>query len=460
HFETATVHSSSENDIPSETPDVVQSCAEFKNKCLHVQVQRLVLNIYECLKAERSATSDNDIIKRICVLTKLTHSTVYRVIRAGEVINHSVKRKRNDQSFPKIDDAAKDVICRSVYNIYKENKVPTLEMIRDKLRGYPDYQYKSLETLRNILIHCGFKYKKINNRMVIMESQRIVKLRQEYLRKIKVFREANKNIVYLDETWFDTHDIVKYGWVDKSQNCSLNAPCSRGKRVIILHAGNENGFVPNALLLSAKNIKNSSADYHEDMTANLFEKWFSEQLLPNIPPNSVIVMDNASYHSRILNKIPNQSSKKEDILRFMRKKNMDIPQNIPIKKVLLECIKRQHFKNEYVIDELCKNYDQTVLRLPPYYCIFNPIELVWSSLKNALRKCNQSPTLSAVVLDNIRRVVSNLNDRELWSNCVSHVKQIEDEYYVLPPIDPIVINPDDDSSSEGSEVFDPESLNI
>ncbi|KAJ8933307.1 hypothetical protein NQ318_015301 [Aromia moschata] len=144
-----------------------------------------------------------------------------------------------------------------------------------------------------------------------------------------------------NETWFDTHDVVKYGWVDSSPKCALNTPCSRGKRIIILHAGSENGFVPNALLLSAKNISQSSADYHEDMTANLFEKWFSEQLLPNIPPKSVIVMDNAPYHSRILNKIPNITTKKEDILKFMRNKNMNIPEKIPVKRKLFELIKEQ-----------------------------------------------------------------------------------------------------------------------
>ena len=150
--------------------------------------------------------------------------------------------------------------------------------------------------------------------MVIMESSRIVAWRQEYLRKIKEYRQSKREIVYLDETWFDTHDVVKYGWVDESDKCTLNGPCSRGKRVIILHAGSDKGFVPNALLLSAKNIKQSSADYHEDMTASLFEKWFIEQLLPNIFPNSVIIMDNASYHSRLQNKVPNSSTKKEEII--------------------------------------------------------------------------------------------------------------------------------------------------
>lgn len=450
-FEPEATSSTFEDNVPLPTVNLVDVCPVLENKHLHIQTQRIVLNIYQCLKLENENQSDDKTIKRICILTKVSYSTIYRIIKTGDVVDHAAKRKHLNQKFKKVDEASKDVIRRTVYSFYKENKVPTLEMIQYKLRDYPDYEYKSLETLRNILIECGFKHKKVNNRMVIMESQRIVKLRAEYLRKIKDYREDNRNIVYLDETWFDTHAVVQYGWVDNSTNCSLNTPCSRGKRVIILHAGNENGFIQNALLLSAKNITNSSADYHQDMTAELFETWVKNQLLPNISPNSIIVMDNASYHSRILNKKPNSNSKKADILNFMREKKMDIPENIPIKKVLLECIKRQQFKNEYVVDELCNNYGHTVLRLPPYYCIFNPIEMVWASIKQKLRKVNQSPTLSAVVLENIRTVVHNLDNTDIWRNCESHVIVIENEYGVAPSIEPIIINPGLDSSSEESD---------
>ena len=128
-----------------------------------------------------------------------------------------------------------------MYKFYKDNKAPNLQMIQDQLKEYPDYNYNCLPILRNILIDCGFKYKKIDNRMIIMESQRIVKLRQEYLHKIKECRQSNRCIIYLDETWFDTHDVVRYSWVDNSKNCCLNTPCSRGKHIIILHAGSETG---------------------------------------------------------------------------------------------------------------------------------------------------------------------------------------------------------------------------
>lgn len=442
----------SDGESESENPktNAVAEPLEFRNKDLHIQTQRIILNIYTCLKSENHEASENEIVKRICELTKVPRSTVYKVIKVGDIIDHSLKRKRSDQKLKKIDNTSKEVIRRVVYQFYKDSKVPTLEMIRDKLSDYQDYEYKSLDTLRNILLNCGFKYKKLDKRMVIMESHRIVAHRQEYLRKIQEYRQGKREIVYLDETWFDTHDVVEYGWVDDSSNCKLNGPCSRGKRVIILHAGSDKGFVPNALLLSAKNIKHSSADYHEDMTASLFEKWFIEQLLPNIPPNSVIVMDNASYHSRLHSKIPNSSTKKDDILKFMESKNMEIPQKAT-KKVLLEAIKKKNFTKEYVIDKLCEAHGHTILRLPPYYCIFNPIEMMWAAIKKKLRKYNQSPTKSDLVLGNIRTVIDEVNASGIWMNCVRHVIEKEGEYFILPAIDPIIITPNTDSSSADSD---------
>ncbi|KAH8027432.1 hypothetical protein HPB51_005414 [Rhipicephalus microplus] len=60
-------------------------------------------------------------------------------------------------------------------------------------------------------------------------------------------------------------------------------------RLILLYAGSEDGFLNSACLLfrAAKR----SGDYHTEMDLPRFEKWFVEQLLPNIKPCSVIVMD-------------------------------------------------------------------------------------------------------------------------------------------------------------------------
>ena len=62
-------------------------------------------------------------------------------------------------------------------------------------------------------------------------------------------------------------------------------PSGKGKRLIILHAGSEDGWVPNRSLVYQS--LNDDGDYHQEMNHIIFEKWFETQLLPNIPPNSL-----------------------------------------------------------------------------------------------------------------------------------------------------------------------------
>ena len=60
--------------------------------------------------------------------------------------------------------------------------------------------------------------------------------------------------------------------------------------------------------------KRSTGDYQYKMNSESFVKWFCDLLLE---PNSVIVMDNASYHSRKLELIPTISSRKAEIQNWL-----------------------------------------------------------------------------------------------------------------------------------------------
>ena len=66
----------------------------------------------------------------------------------------------------------------------------------------------------------------------------------------------------------------------------------------------------------------STRDYHEEMNGHTFKSWFQESFLPKIGANSVIVMDNASYHSVQLNKAPTVSDRKNVILQWLEKNNI------------------------------------------------------------------------------------------------------------------------------------------
>lgn len=77
----------------------------------------------------------------------------------------------------------------------------------------------------------------------------------------------------------------------------------------------------------------------------VFKKWFKNRLLQNLPKHSVIVMDNASYHSRQEKKIPTKCSRKQEIINFMSKNYLDVPER-GTKNELLQSIAKVALTNK------------------------------------------------------------------------------------------------------------------
>lgn len=408
---------------------------------LSSDAKEIVKNVYSALK-ERNFTKCSA-IEETSKLAKISRTAVWRIV---SVPDHQ-RKTRIDFQKSKIDYADEDMIRRKVYEMYVDQIVPTLDSLQKRLQNDECGIDCSRTSLWRCLNRIGFKHKKIDKKNVIMESPRIRQWRSKYLTEIRKYRRENRSIIYLDETWYDTHDTVSKGWVDQSDKCRTRAPSNRGKRITILHAGSENGWVPNALLLSAKNIADSSLDYHEDTTGELFENWFQHQLLPNIPANSIIVMDNAKYHSRECNKVPSGSSSKQEIKEFLYDKDIYFEEHYT-KKQLLEVLKSYNFEKTYICDNMAELKGHKVLRLPPYHCILNPIEQVWHQVKSGVRVANTSPTLNSSVIELIRVSVSNVTN-EQWKKYAEHGIKVEQTYFGIEnQIPEMIINLGEDSDSE------------
>lgn len=242
------------------------------------------------------------------------------------------KGRRVSVPLPSLDNFDVDVIQRRVYKFYEQNTLPTMAMLHSALQEEMGFEYSESSLRRLVKTRLTkFKFRKHERQNVMIEEPRIRLVRAEYLHKVRLARKAGKHLVYLDETWYDTHEVAAKGWSDQSQKCLLKMPTNQGKRLIILHAGSSLGWVPGALFLSGKNIKDSSADYHADMNSDVFEEWFTSMLVSLSEP-SVIVMDNASYHSRLSKRIPTTAAKKEEIIEFLRGKALKFlthyPQNL------------------------------------------------------------------------------------------------------------------------------------
>lgn len=124
--------------------------------------------------------------------------------------------------------------------------------------------------------------------------------------------------------------------------------------------------------------KTSQGDYHGDMNSINFEKWLHQQLLPNLKKPSLIILDNAAYHSRQLDKWPTKTWKKSDIQQWLRSKNISFPEHSTL-GVLWDVINKIP-KNDkvFAVNKIIEDAGHEVLRLPPYHCQFNATEMVWS----------------------------------------------------------------------------------
>jgi transposase len=365
----------SDNDVYNSEPSDENILKKGKRFHLNAQAKQICLNVYQNLLKDPSDKDKGSVIVRAEFLTGVPYSSMTLLIREGI----KTRKRRTDFGNCRLKPSIVKLLRSTVYDAYKRNEIPTVEIINRELKE-KDMNVNH-RTLGRWLRKIGFKFQTINKRSAIMECARIVRWRRSYLDNIAKYRAENRQIYYLDETWYDTHDTAKKGWTDGSNNCRITAMApGKGTRLVILHCGSSDGFVENGLYLCGKNMEQCNVDYHKNMDACMFEEWFENTLIPKLRPNSVIVLDNASYHSKQSDKIPNTGSLKTEIQGFLMKHELYYEDGYT-KKQLLEVLRTKSFEKHYVVDQLAQKYGHAVLRLPPYFCILNPIELIWGQLK-------------------------------------------------------------------------------
>ena len=304
----------------------------------------------------------------------------------------------------------------------------------------------SLTSLRKILQKIGFIFAKVDGRPFLMERNDITAARNSFLRDIREVKRSDSNIIYLDEMCVNQNDMVKKCRSDRSK---VKQATRKGSRLAILHAGTKNGFVQNAeLIFQAKD----DWDFHNQMNASLFEEWFRNQLLPNIPPRSVIVMDNAACHSVKLEKRPNTSWSKAELRDWLMRKGVQPEQNAT-KAQLHELAKGTDVSTVCVIDKIAEEAGHRVLRLPPFHYQYNPIERIYAQVKSNVSKNSYCKVRELKCL--VEKSLSLVTPSD-WMDAVQHVDQLHDkdakrDAVIEKFMESFITNITEDSDSEISD---------
>lgn len=239
-------------------------------------------------------------------------------------------------------------------------------------------------TLWRALNRWGFNHGEGRRRDSLKEQNRVILARREYLRAKLANRNPDGTLkrpeVYLDETYVNKNHSCRFTWYLREDGPLVNKPSGVGPRLILVHAITEKGWVEGAQLVFE--AKKRTGDYHGQMNWENFSKWFENQLLPNIPSESIVILDNARYHNVLEDYgIPNKSSKKEQLRYWLTRNGYPWREDM-LKSELLELCTRLAPTPEYKLDLLAAEHGISILRTPPYHPELQPIETCWAVLKN------------------------------------------------------------------------------
>ena len=243
-------------------------------------------------------------------------------------------------------------------------------------------------TLWRALNRWGFTYGIGKRRSALKERDYVILARRRYLRQKRINRNPDGSFirpeVYLDETFINKNHSNQFTWYLDEDGPDVNKPSGKGERLIVVNAITLDGWVDNAQLVFV--AKRKTGDYHGQMDWGNFSKWFTEQLLPNIPANSIIIMDNASYHNTTEeNTFPKSNVKKENLRKWLDDKGIPWGKDL-LKAELYALCKSFEPKPEYKIDKIAEAAGHSILRTPQYHPELQPIEMCWGVIKNYMAK--------------------------------------------------------------------------
>jgi len=330
-------------------------------------------------------------------------------------------------------------VRETVYTQYADKTVPTLDSTLALLEegagegdDLSDYQW-SRSTLHRAMKDLGFNFTRGPNHYdVAREKRSIVQQRGNFIKKMREDRAGGRTIFYTDETWANKNMTPGRIWTDKSSRARQNVPSGKGARIIIVHVGSRRtGLVPGASLVFKG--KKKTGDYHGEMNSAVWLKWLQDQVLPKIG-GGVLVVDRAPYHMKLTeeSRPANSSMKKSQLADWVEEHDAS-PTNWPPTwrhaKTVAQ-MRAQDTKHRptprYLVQDLAEEFDVSIIFSPVAHPELNPIEMVWGTVKVALRYANV--TFNLTRLQELVDVEFNKMPAAIWAKYEDHGISMEDYY--------------------------------
>lgn len=308
----------------------------------------------------KNMKEDNKKAKDIAKDVMISIATVYKIIQKLEINNGDVDKVV--ESFLK--SGRKPNLNLDVLNKVGEaiqnDCCFTQKGIAQHLLG------QSIEisqpTVCRTLKKLGVTRKRVNRVAENTLSPQLIAERKQFALKLRTI--PKEKLLFLDETGFNLHTSRNYGYSPINTPCVSTVPANRGRNVSVLAIINENNVLHNNSVVGSFN-------------GELFFRFLEECKEKNIiRKDNYVILDNARIH------------KTQDVMNFFTSNGFNI------------------------------------VFLPPYSPQLNPIEQVFSILKNRYHDVRPRARSSSEIISIVNNVIQSMNDDVSLSfrNLYEHMK--------------------------------------
>ena len=233
-------------------------------------------------------------------------------------------------------------------------------------------------TVQRHLKRMGFCWLRTKNRPRSLREKAVVRQqRHDYLYEIRRNRqrppEERYQVVYLDERFLHHHHGGQYSWF--SENNFVERMRGKGRRWCFMHAMQENALLAGTFL--AFEAKHSKGDYQAQFDWDIFQHWFTAQLLCNVPPRSLIVLDRCPFHTVCRDAVVPSQMKKGELQQWLTERGISWEEQW-LRARLMQEVDRYRDKKP-MVEILAEEQGHKLLFLPVHHPELNPTAIIQSS---------------------------------------------------------------------------------
>ncbi|XP_041971919.1 uncharacterized protein LOC121727922 isoform X2 [Aricia agestis] len=344
---------------------------------LNSQAKKVVynVNLFMTKLAEKELKHcPEDIMERTAIATGVPKKTLSKVIyefNNPDIIEDKGLEIKTTAKRYNITNTLKANVRNCIFDHFytTERVVPTVKQLYKKLKEdnlFPG----TIKTLKRTLKDLGFTKLRINKNLnVLIEKSKFVLPRIKFCKAIDQCRSEGRSIVYVG--------VSAIGYVPLNTNSDDSGSQKTkvsSQKIFLGHAISTEGYIPNSQILFQETTRKAFN--------NTYYRWLLTHVVPNLPPNSVVVINNTVYNNILEDYVITSNSNRSVMEAWLNERNIPFS-NTMFKPHLYKLISsHKDHQIQYKVNTIIESAGHEVLRIPEVYSDLDPLSIIFDDISN------------------------------------------------------------------------------